>query len=1112
MAVDISNLPAPPSGGADISALPPPPSVAKSPDIASLPEPPSQAVAQLPIPPKSPEEHPTPTELSDRDFEEIAAKHGVDPQDLRQLAPYYGVNSQTEGGLPGAVGEAAKYTAGSAGRMALGIPQFVYKKLQDQPMRHAIDELTEIGNKQRGYIESGAEMVALPIGGPAGAEGRVAETGLKASAGRIAHGAAVGAGIGAVNAPEGQELRGAATGAAFGGVLSTAGEAVGKVLARRAQTKAEQALLPRVGSLELDRKADEIAARTAESEKAIGDSVLRSTEISPEAAQKIVSEQSDPELLKEVTSSSNELGHMVAQGTEGRSEVIQKLAQNEVDNRIMGLAREIEGTSPRGLEEARKVLDTYTERQGGEQALTEKYQDFLRGQQIDKAIEDTGARTQSQDKWWSKLLNFFSGNQFVNRDIDDRFGTKTEQILGQATANNNRATFASKAFSHELDSIDQQAEKLGLGQDLHSPEVSGKIRNALDTGNLDGLSPQETQVTQRLRNYADKFLDFVNGLNKAGDREITPLSIPKRENWFPHVLKDTPEIVNLVQQKMDTALEKISQMEERPITDLSQLNQAEFREALKYSPELRDISQAMSILGQGRELTRPQDFSSQFKQAFYERPGRVAIETSARSANERAGGIPNWMLETDVMKALDKYTRNTLRHLYLRRPMDQLRIAAQNIRNAGGSYEANYLERLLQDQLGIRKSTAAEAQLQTGVAFMNAMDRIADENPKLAPAAKAAKAVPAIMQNMVRGLFANVLGYRTRPLFMHGTQTLTKLMPELGVTPYGSYAALRGVVGAALDFKGMYAEAERLGNVTVGGHMDKSQALARGIQRSLAYKVPANTLGAINNIGMIPFEKMIQANRAVAVSTAKVMAHDLVNGSAGASKALSNFPRNIQAAVHGVATELEKSDILGRYLNAVTQYNYDRMNMSEFGRTMGPLFSAFSTWPTNTLGDIVYEFRNKGVIGGAMRNTEKYVAPFAMLYAVDFAIRHHNRGGEMSDRQKALMGGGGLTSTAPIGSLGAFLKGEAITPPVINAITETVVHPLMEATKHPDRAQQTFMKGFSNSLNSFAPAAGLVHFVTDDLVTYITGHRPEGGTQLERTQEGARILNKKLNR
>lgn len=1110
MAIDINTLPAPPTepqgSGVDINSLPPPPS-----DI----------VASLPPPPKPPEEHEAPQEVPDQAFRDLGKKYGVNPEDLRAIAPYYGVTAQTEGGVPGAVSEAAKYTAGTAGRMAFGIPQFVYKKLQDEPMRRAIDELNEIGSKQRGYLESGAEMVALPVGGAGKVteEAAQAARGIGPTLGRLAHGAAVGAGIGAVNAPEGQEVRGAGIGAALGLGAGTAGEIVGKILSKRAPTAAEKELAPRVGGLELDKKADEIATRTADSEKAMQAAVLDGDELSQEQARIIVEQQMDPEQASAALNPSDEVGHAVRQSmqTEAPSignqqdAVVQKLAQEQVDNRLMDFTRAVTGEKPAGLDEARKLLDEYAERQGGAQALQDKYQDYLHGVQVDRAIDETGARTQSQDKWWSKGLNFFSGNQFVNRDIDDRFGTKTEQILGQATANGNRASFASKAFGDELGSIDREADKLGIGADLHNPEESGKIRTALDTGNLAGLTPEEQQITQRLRGYTDNFLGFVNKLGAEGDRQITPLSIPKRENFFPHVLRDTPEIVNTVQNKMDSALEQASKQTGRDITDLAQLNKPEFQQAVREIPELGEIQEAMELFNPKAPTDRPQDFSSSFKQLFNERSGRIDMETAARSALERSGTTPEWMLEPDVMKALDKYTSNTLRHLYLRRPLDQMRITASGIRNAGGDYEARYLERIVQDQLGVRNNTVGAAQMQTGIAFMNAMDRIADQNPRIAPLAKAAKAVPTVMQNMVRGMFANVLGYRTRPLLMHGTQSLTKLMPELGMTPYGAYTAMRGVVGAAMDLKGLYAEAERLGNVTATGAMEKSGALAQGVERKAIYKMPASFLQAVNTVGMVPFEKMIQVNRAIAVSTAKVMAHDISAGSQAAQKALARFPRNIQVAVRDAGSEADRADILGRYLNSVTQYNYDRMNMSEFGRTMGPLFSAFSTWPTNTLGDIIYEGRNRGFFGSIPRNLEKYVAPLGMLYAVDYAIRNSggNRG-EMSDRQKAVFGGGGLTSMAPLGSLGAFAKGEAITPPVINAITESVIHPLLEASKHPDRAQQTFMKGFSNSLNSFAPAAGLVHFVTDDLVTYITGHRPEGSTQLERTQEGARTLSRKL--
>jgi hypothetical protein len=151
------------------------------------------------------------------------------------------------------------------------------------------------------------------------------------------------------------------------------------------------------------------------------------------------------------------------------------------------------------------------------------------------------------------------------------------------------------------------------------------------------------------------------------------------------------------------------------------------------------------------------------------------------------------------------------------------------------------------------------------------------------------------------------------------------------------------------------------------------------------------------------------------------------------------------------------------------------------------------------VGDIVQEFRNKGAFKGAARNAEKYIAPFLLLQSMDYLMGERSDDKDsLSDRQKKLVGSGGLSQAAPIGAIGGVLKGEIFTPPAVDAFVQTVVNPILEG----DSAKAE--RGFGTSVMNFSPTAGLFRFIFDDVVTYITGHRPEGSHNLERAAEGIR--------
>jgi hypothetical protein len=234
---------------------------------------------------------------------------------------------------------------------------------------------------------------------------------------------------------------------------------------------------------------------------------------------------------------------------------------------------------------------------------------------------------------------------------------------------------------------------------------------------------------------------------------------------------------------------------------------------------------------------------------------------------------------------------------------------------------------------------------------------------------------------------------------------------------------------------------------------------------------------------------------------AETMARDLASGSKLANRAIARMPSWVQKEI--TRNPQQAAEIVAKYLNDATMYNYNRVSMSEYGRTMGPLFSAFSKWPTATVGEVVNEIRSKGILKGAARNWEKFVTPFLLLQSFDYMMGE--RMGEkdsLSDRQKKLLGSYGLSQSAPIGSIGGILKGEIFTPPAIDAFIQTAVTPVLEG----DAAQ--LERGAGSAVMNFVPGAGIMRLLFDDLVTYFSGDRPEGKSGAERVVEGMRQVSK----
>lgn len=1068
---------APPPPAGDELFAPPPAS-----GDAALFAPPGEGELFAP-PPGTESQSKSPDFLRPEDFQRIGQKYGVDPEELRTLAPYYGAKVEA-GSMGEALAQGARGTAGFVGSGALlNIPQWAYKKLQSEPMRKALDEIQGIARDQSNILETAREFVTPGIGIPRKIASSVA--------GRLAGGAGLGAVAGAAGSQEGKELEGAREGAKYGLALGAGAEVLGAGL--RAFGKAEAALKERVSrqaQADINLAGREIAQRTSQAERVLEDAILRGVEISPDRADTVVRLMSDEESLTRLMSDDLATKRVVKEvpelasdlGVERAKAVLH--ARDLAEQRALDFAEDISGTRPKGADDAREVISEYAARQGGADAVAERYRAFVEEQQRTRAIAEKGIGALRQPAFWERATNFISDAQFVLRGIDNAFSVGAEKTHHEINRNYNRLTYAKAAFQKELSGLHDQIQKAGLGSSTE------KIVDALD-GKVQpsSLTPQEMELAQTARKYLDNFLDFVNGSVRGADKSITPLSIPRRANYFPHQLKDTGELISLFEKRKADALAQASQVAGRPVTDFAQLSPDEFRKVIGPEGPARELIDGL-MLYDNRDISSGADLSRRFKERLYSRNGRISMETKAKASLEREGKMPEWMMERDLFKALDRYTGNTLRHLYLRRPIDQLARISRTLDKAGAEVESKYVSNLTQDLLGIRRGTAAEAALQTNLKFRQKLDETISRYGKdsvRGMAATLVKAIPEFMTMLTRQVYPNYLGLSPRAVIQNSTQLITKTIPELGTT-YGPVVALRAGLGALLNLPRNIRRLESLGLQPQAFTTRHREYLAEGLAASLPGRLAGRGLQKLSDAALVIYSRMDTLNRAVTLSIADTMTVDLLRGSRLAQGALRKMPPWLQKQA-GEAIARKDIPVLHRtlveYLNATTQYNYNRASLSEFGRVMGPLFSTFTKWPTATVGDAVQEMRDKGLLHGTIRNAEKYLLPLMLLQAFDTVILNEVEGEDPSDRQRLLFGRYGLSSAAPIGTAKSVVTGDFFTPPAVDAIVKGVIVPAM------DRDTEKLAGGMHRALEGFTPGYVLYRFLTEDLPTFVSGYRPE---------------------
>lgn len=1038
----------------------------------------------------------------------IAAKHGVDPARLQELAPYFGARME---GSSFVSEPELKRAAGAVGSVALGIPQKLYKMSQTPEMSKALDEVQELSSGRSSYLQKGGELIA-PIGGVAKGASTAAKVGM---------GAAVGAAGGFGGSRTGDEISGTLIGTGAGAALGGAAAGVEKLLAGRAARKAAAAV-----ASEAEEVVDRVAARggadfeqgvrQAVDERQPATEIIRdhvfgaADELTPEQAN-IVAMKYAPGTVSDLLDDGTTAGAAFLKKHAGEApEAVRQAATQDVANTILRTAtddmavdvfkrRIAQADDPRAM---LRAWAGQAERSGqGPEYAGKRLQDLLNTRTAEEYVTSKGISQTRAPSFAQKALNFVSDAQYVFRDMDEKWkGLGAEAAHKEINRGINRMSFPREDFRQELSGVFSDLRKAGV--DREAREGADLIQR-VEAGAP--LTPQQEAAWKPFQQY---FADGVRRINKLAEEDgLPPLAIKERPNYIPAQLVDTRTLRTTIADRVNNIVRDAEQLSGQRYTNLASVPDDVFNRVINGSPDHSSTLKFMHMLS-GEQGNTPGQVQLILNDTFLNPEGRQKLETVARAALEREDQIPMWARETNMYKLADKWATNTLRHLYLRQGIDHMRNVVSMLKNLKATSQADYTERLLADLMGTRKGTAAEYFSRSQDVFHDAIDkRIRSANSEYQrQALMTVKMIPTLLQDLSKQVYPNLLGSNPRSLIMNLTQTFTKTLPEFG-GPYGALLFFRGAsrIGGVRNLPKYMRRMEAMGlqpRRFVGGSLNY---LDEGLLRSEGSQFLRKGLRAVGEIGMKPYEMAETVNRGIAFGASEMMANDLLRGSKLAESALMRMPSSVRSAVANAKAEGDIGEMVRELSNHIinsTQYQYNRASMSEYGRTMGPLFSAFSKWPTATLGQAVEAYRTKGVLAGSTRLAEQLVAPWLLLEAADHVMGENSDDG-LSDREKKLFGASGFSQSAPIGNLGAIAKGDFFTPPAIDTAMRTFLAPAR--AKDQEQAIDKMRTAMENGAYMFAPGGlgGWIRFVTDDLVTLATGERPEGTTQLERSIEGA---------
>jgi hypothetical protein len=1030
-----------------------------------------------------------PQQITDEEIKQIAGKYGTSTEDLRSALPFLG-------GLPQNVkaSDVFKGAAGFAGEaVGLGVPQKLFRMAQDPKQEAALDELKELVSGRKSAAQLGAEFLVPGVG-----LARVAKAAGGGIRGAAAAGAVAGTAGGFGQSRAGEELTGAAVGGVLGAGLGTVAGKIANRIEQKAGRKLTEVEQKAISNLDYDKYEQQALKELQEPGSKLTEELVMGTKapnkLNAEEIDQVLSENYGPRSLTEYLSNrpdnpllpriDKELADSIGFEFAAKRALLSDVVNKERSEVIQRLTRQ-SVTEPQAVMREWDKLSAQ-----GKDFIADQLQESRKEFKILQSMENAGIYDQAPESKLGQLLGKLSDTKMHLRTIDEKWKTPTEGILDRLSQNRNIMGIIRDNDKKIIEQIDNLAEKTNT----RGAAKLGKIVDIIE-GKTAPATEGERQVADAVTKEFNRLYTFVTeGVKASG---IKALDIPKVDEYVARMTKEVPDTLAAIEMELTKAAREASEKLGKRYEDISQLSAAEFQ-AVKDLPAIRNLREYTNWINNADvDIPDGNKLSLLIRKSLRSDEDIRILDKVARSSMERVAidrPIPDFIREKNIYKILDRYSQDMLSSLYQRQPLSELRSIARIIRARGGLSEAKYIENIVEDTLGVRKGTLAhfmrDVKGQVARALNPKIEKaLSQGNDKAAFVYSTIKEMVDLPSFLSNQIYPNLLGWRAVPVLTNVLGGVARAAPELGGT-YGYANYVRGLVWARQNWSAGLKELVDKGYVPGQWTRTGQKALADGIRASGLVNIPVDAMDKLNRIGMSLYTKSEELNRVSLLGMSKMMAHDLTRGSAAAQKSLAKFPSSVRRAAARATNEQELQEVLMRHMNSTIAFNYNRPSLYEFGRTLGPMFATFAKWPTAIAGEIISEYRTKPLTAATKRVAERYAAPVLAFAAVDYMLQDRI---EQDERLQKVLGKSGITKAAPVTSVTAFTRGDIFTPPAVDTIMKDIITPVTKAEG------LALAKGLDRAVFTYAPGAGFIKFLTEDIPTIITGERPEGGTQTERS-------------
>lgn len=533
-------------------------------------------------------------------------------------------------------------------------------------------------------------------------------------------------------------------------------------------------------------------------------------------------------------------------------------------------------------------------------------------------------------------VGYLKDAKFAARDIDRTTGLNVEGVFDGFSRAKERHDIMAAAWMAKAQQAKDLQRAAGISETNMGKALAGE------------LEPKSEAGKQAVAAWRGVF-DGVRGQVRKAGYDVGDLT-----NYFPMENLRGADLRWAVQSKITDLTERAAKAGKSSILELGK------------DPDLQDL------LTVARRITGKSEIDQKDLLTLANQAGAVAKTSTGFEPSavfQRSGGdMPGFVRDYNVGKVFMSYVNRNLKAANLGPEFRALQRSQAALTELGLERAAAYLGRYGEQISGGGRDSKVMQLVDATI------DSLKTAGYKLEASGheqvgRAVKAIPDMAAWMSSQVYPAWLGLNVRATLRNLTQTYMTTAPELGGA-FGYNTVSRAVLDTVQDarklggFKGMEAYLRSKGQA---GQFMRNETIVDAASLPSDMK---HMVGKINDIAMGLYSRTDVINRYIALKAGERWAQSVTDGNPAALKALTKLGTGGKSKIRAEGLLKDPAalgDFLGDQLIGKTQFRYGREQMSAFGRDFGPMFSAFTKWPTMVASDVVEMAKRKDYHGMASK-------------------------------------------------------------------------------------------------------------------------------------------------